>query len=342
MVFGVDDAIMLALGGGSLLSGILGQNKQAKLAKQQMAQQQAISQQEIELEQQAAQLARAGQVDQYGNKLSYDPTTNTWHTALSATGQQMSDADRSEQLKQLQYDAPLARGELLQAAARRSREGSTADALGQQLNDQISGNTAVKGSDIASSLRRSRVEAANAGMRQATRAFNTNAVRTGMGVGAYADALSEAGKNNADYMAQTMGNPDLEGMNAAEELNSTKRGSLVDAYSAMASRATGSPGFQYSPNGMSSTLAQSLSSARGGAASGVSGAASGIGQAGRNLQGTYSLDAMANPNYSKAFGQAATLFDSYGGDIIGALSRQNKSRGAGGSGSFQISDSYGA
>jgi hypothetical protein len=330
-IFGIDDAIMLAIGGGSIISDILGKQKQAKLAKQQMAQQQLLSNRQLDLSEDQARMGKAGEIDQYGNQTVYDPVTNTWKTQLSATGQQMSDAERNEGLRQLQVDAPMARGEAQVAAARRSGEGEIADTFGQQLRDQISGNTGYKASDIASSLRTNRTLAANAGMRQAIKGFNTNAIRTGMSAGAAGDALSTAGKNFADYSAQTMGNPDLEGINAAEELNSTKTNHLVDNYSAMASRATGSPGFQYTPNGMSSTLSQALAGSKSGALSGLNGAATTVANDARGLQGAYSLDKSMTPNYANDFSDLLSIYKSPAGqDLAGTLTTMYKKRSAAG------------
>ncbi|MCA2510501.1 MAG: hypothetical protein IM561_08975 [Microcystis sp. M60BS1] len=325
-IFGIDDAIMLALGGGSMIANIVGQNKQAKLAKQQADVQNALTARQLDLADQEARMSRASQTDSMGNKLVYDPISNSWTTTLSARGKQIQDAETEEGLRTLLYDAPMARGEAQAAAQRRSQEGSIADSLKQQLQDQISGKTGYNANDLANVLALSRTKNLNAGFRQATKNFNTNAVRSGMSAGAAADALATAGKDYADYADQTMGNPDLEGINAAEELNSNKRGSLIDAYSAMASRATGSPGYSYTPSGQSSSLSSSLAAMRTNALQGTQAAANMTGLAGANSRASYETVAKNQPNYSQAFADAATLFDTSGRSIMSALTNKYKKR----------------
>lgn len=316
----------LALGAGNMISGILGQNKQAKLAKQQLAQQKALQDQQLAMAQEDQRLARAGTTDELGNQLAYDPITNTWSTNLSATGKQISDANVGEQLRELQYDAPLARSESIANAHDRSAERQTAGTLRQQLNDNISGRTGVNPNSIASAIRLGRAGASAAGQRQATRAFNTNAIRTGMGAGAAGDALADAGKVFADQAAMSMGNPELEGRQQADEMNQQSRGSLVDAYSAMASRAAGGGNISYTPSSQSSSLAATLANAKQTAASGSANATNAVGQVTRNAQGNAALAAATVPNYSQAFSQAGTMLDGFGGDIMSTLANKYKSR----------------
>lgn len=334
------DPVSIALMGGGILTSLLGQNSQNKLAKQQLSDSEANSKQQMALAEEQAKMAQAGSVDQYGNAQTYDPTTNTWKTALSATGQQMSDADRQEQLRQLQYDAPMARGEAIAAAQRRSQEGDVANSELSQLRDQISGKTAVTPASIAASLRLNRTEAAHAGMDQAKQAFNTNALRTGMGASASGAALADAAKSNADYMAQTMGNPDMEGLNAATEMNNTNRGSLTDAYAAMASRATGAPGFQYTPSGQSSSLAQSLANNKNIGVSGTGAAAGAVGNAAATALNGYKVAGPASiPNYSAPLNGLATMWSDYGGDIMSSLKKNMSSSTLGTSSNGSIADS---
>lgn len=316
------DPATIAMAGSSLastLAGIFGQSSANKLAKKQMEQNFGLAQEQLALTKDDAKLARAGTTDELGNSVYYDPNTNSWKTVLSADGQQISDANRSEQLRQLQYDLPMARAEAIQNALQRTRERQTAGALGQQLNDQVSGRTGVTGSSIASALRMGRQQALSAGQRQATKAFNTNALRTGMGAGAAADALSSAGQDWADQAKQTLGNAALEGRQTADEMNQQSRGSLVDAYSAMASRASGSPGASYTPSNQNSALASTLANARNGAISGSNAATANAGTAGARLGAINGqLSGQINNDYSKYFNGAT--------DIITAISNNRNRR----------------
>lgn len=319
----------LALGGGSLISGILGANKQAKLQKQQMKFQNQIANRQLDQAELDQHRAVAAQIDQYGNKVFYDPVTNTWQTQLSAQGQKMSDAEYAELLKQLTVDVPMARNEAIENAGVRSNERQLAGSLALQLQDQISGRSGVKADNLAASLRLNRAEAEAAAMRQAMKGFNTNAVRSGMSVSAAGDALSRAGKDWADYAAMNKGNTEIEGLTMADEINQQRRGSLIDAYAALASRGASGGGASYTPTGQQSALASSLSNSRTAALQGsqlagqrMQGASNAAYQAGQNA-------ANAVPNYSGAFKDAISLWDAYGGDIVGAATRNRTKPGSG-------------
>lgn len=301
-----------AIGG---LSSILGQNKQAKLAKQQMATNTALSNRQQDLAEQNARMGRAGTIDELGNQLIYDPVSNTWKTTLSKTGQQISDANTGEQLRELQYDAPMARGEAIANAGERSKDRDVAGSLRQQLQDQVSGRTAVSGNQLAGALSYGRGLAATAGERQATRAFNTNAMRTGMGAGAAADALATAGQQFSDQRAQAMGNPLVEGMQMADQTNQQRRGSLVDAYSALASRAAGGGNVQYTPSNQSSSLASTLATSKQAAASGGNSAIAGLNGAANTSNANTNLIGAAVPNYNSSFNGLTDIMSTMAGNL---------------------------
>src|SRR5262245_49455231 len=80
------------------------------------------------------QLSKAGQTDVYGNKVIYDPNTNSWVTLTSPEGQAL--INRSEAIQREQEIPNLTTGPGFRSldVARRLAAGSGADALMTQLN----------------------------------------------------------------------------------------------------------------------------------------------------------------------------------------------------------------
>ena len=118
-------AIAAALAGGSMYMGNQSRNAAVSQAvmNQRMAQRNADRQ---------FQLASAGRTDVYGNKMTYDPASNSWKLALTPEQQDITSASQNEQLKQLTQDAARNRN-ILNSAAERGR------GAGEDYNRAIAG-----------------------------------------------------------------------------------------------------------------------------------------------------------------------------------------------------------
>ncbi len=228
------------------LYGAVAGNKANKKALSQQ-EQQYQTQLQIQKEQQAIaremmQLGIATQIDARGNVTAYDKATNTWKTVLAPTQQRIQNLSDREQIQQLNIDAPVNRAESLINAIARQREGSTANTALAQLQNQLARPTS--GSAIASSLRRSREDAVNKGFDSVSSAALTQALRSGGSAGAITSSLAKA---RSQAIASTMGSPDIEGLQLAEDINANKLASLGNLYNALAARASGGGGATFNP-----------------------------------------------------------------------------------------------
>lgn len=93
------DPISGAITGGATLLDFFMKQKAQNLAESNLQSQRANALREYEL-------ATAGRTDAYGNKVAYDPASNTWRTILSPTQQALADAGQREDLLNLQVDQP--------------------------------------------------------------------------------------------------------------------------------------------------------------------------------------------------------------------------------------------
>lgn len=264
------DPLTIASIGASLIGAISGnsqQKKQNKLIQDQMAQQQALSERQLALAEQMNQQGLATQIDANGNITYYDPATNTWRSVLSPDQQALQDLSDANLKQVLSIDAPMGRAESLVNAVRRSKEGSTADGIMSGIQDQLKGTTAVRGSDLASSLRLSRQNAVNNGFDQVSNALTTQALRSGATGGTA--LLGALGKQRAQALAATMGNPDLEGMQLADDINNSRINTSFNLYNALAGRASGAPIQAFNPVSTANTASSSLANARSAAQQGA-------------------------------------------------------------------------
>jgi len=320
--------IPLLSAGSTLISTILGNNaakKQQNLAEQQLAQQQALSQQQQNLAEKMAQLGLATTVDGNGNITAYDPATNTWRTILAPEQQALQNLSDQELKQALSIDAPVNRTENLINAIRRSREGSTADGMLLGIQDQLKGTTAVRGADLASSLRLSREKAVNDGFDTISNNLGTQALRSGItSGGALAGALA---KQRSQTLAQTMGNPDLEGIQLADEINQSRTGNSFNLYNAMAGRAAGAPIQSFNPVGISQQLTNSLNTSRSAAQLGAGGAGSLYNSASSILKGN-TLPDYASTSGSSIFSAISNLLGS--GALNGVFGDRSAKSSSGG------------
>jgi hypothetical protein len=297
-------------------AGLLGSDAQKDALKQQAleaARQGAISMKQLELAERMIELGLATQVDAQGNITTYDEATNTWKVIPAPKQAQLMQAADDELLRAFNYDAPMARGENLRNSARRAREGVVADGMLKRVQDASSNQ--VKGNDLAATLRGARAGAVNASFDSIGNDIATQSLRSGA---TGAGAASQLAKARAQAMAQMMGNPELEGMQLADDINASRQGNAINNYSAMATRASNAQGFSPGTSSVAPTLNAALQSARNGAQTGAQGAAVGTANAGRPIQqpGTY--------NPAPLIGSLGNSF----ADLANAVLSSRKSPGA--------------
>lgn len=243
----------------SSVAGVGANNKNAKLTAQQNAAQNALNARSEALAEKMNQQGLATQVDANGNITYYDAEKNTWRTILAPQQAQINDASNTELLRSLSVDAPMARGEALRNSQAKVLDQGTADALRRQQDNAIAGKGQQKGGDIASSLRLAREGAVNKGFDETQTALNTQQLRTGTGVGTAGAGLAKA---RAAAIAQTVGNPDLEGLQAANDMNSSNVSDSINRYGTVANRAFAEPGYTPPNPNITPALSASLAASR--------------------------------------------------------------------------------
>lgn len=303
------------------LSGNKAQKKQNALLEQQMAQQTALSNRQMDLAERMNQQGLATQIDANGNITYYDPATNTWRSILAPKQQELQDLSDAELKQALQIDVPLSRAEGLTGALRRAREGNAAQGAFRDVRDLLQGTGAYRASDLASSLRLSRENAVNQGFDSISNAALTQALRSGSGGGGA--ILGALAKQRGQAIAQTIGNPEVEAYQLADSLNADKMNSKLSTYNLLASRASGAPSVDFQPLGIGQSLTQSLANAR---SAGMQGAA-GAGQLTANASSI--LSNMKLPDYTKGgdaslFGAISNLLGS--GALTDLFGNRNKTK----------------
>lgn len=255
------DPITIAMLGTSALSSILGysdQKKQQKQLQNTQNQQLQIAREQQQLAEEMARRGIATQIDANGNVTAYDQATNTWKTVLSPTQQAIQDLSDQETINQYQTDAPMNRIEAILNATRRSKEGVAANGALASFTDTLA--NPVRGSDLASQLRLDRTNAVNQGFDQVSSQLGTQALRSGAaGGGAIAAQLA---KQRSQAIAQTMGSPEIEGMQLAQDVNNSRSGAAGNIYNILAGRASNAPIQTFNPSGVATGANSALAGAR--------------------------------------------------------------------------------
>ena len=302
--------------GASILSSLFGASsasKQLKQQRQQFEQQQALAKEQLALAKEAQRQGLATQVDAAGNVTAYDQASNTWKTILSADQQQLLDASETESLQQLTRDAPTQRADRLRGASDRIQEGDIASSLRSQVADRVAGRGGYSSDAATRSLRLAREQAVSQGFDDVSNALSTQAIRSGSG--GLAEIGNTLAKARAQAIAQTMGNPDLEGRQISQQMNTNSANDTANLYNQFATRAsagqTGAMPVNTQPNNTS------LAAARSAAQSGVSTASNINNSAGSMISSP--VPSQGNV-FGELFGGIANLAQSpAGADIYSSL-----------------------
>lgn len=324
-IFGWDDAIMLGLGAAGAISSASDAKKAQKAQQAQNDATNTLSRESLDLARQAQQQSLATTIDQNGNISAYDTATNTWRVILSPEQQRIMNATNSELYKALTSDAALARGQQVSNATRQQGEGQTADALKRQIDTQISGG-GVSADSLASTLRRARQGAVTSAYDDTGSALNRQALRSGSAAtGTFGSALA---KQRAQTLAQTLGVPELEGMQLADATNQDRLGSNISAYNTFATRAAGNPVNANTSVNPGGSLADALAGTKSGALA-ATGALSGATTNAANLTSRLPV-VQPTGNTTSLISGLGSLFGSSGlGDYLGAMTKNRGTTSAG-------------
>lgn len=318
-VFGIDDALLLASMASSAGGAIMANNsakRQQALEQQAYEQQRALSDRQLDLQDKINKQSLATTIDALGNVTYYDEATNTWKSLLAPTQQNIQNLSDAETIAQLKGDAPRARIEDILNAMRRSREGSVADTALYQVQDRLA--NPVNAGSLESALRLNRQQAVNAGFDQVGSNLATQALRSGAtGGGALATALA---KGRSQAYAQTMGSPQTEALQLADDLQANRVGNSMNAYSSMRSLATGAPATTFNPTNVGASLSNALSNAKAGALQGGQ-AAGQLGQSAASILGSAKLPTV--PNDGAVWAAIGNAIGS-SGDLLSSLMKNRK------------------
>lgn len=314
MVFPVMAAAAL---GSSLIGAVVGNKnakKQIKLQEEANANQKAYNEQSIALAKEAQRIGLATQIDENGNLSVYDSATNTWKVVLSPEQDQLNDSSNKEQLAQY-TDAASSRNQRQEQAGIRSQENDTAATQREQFNRTAAGG----GQDptrLASALSLARTEAVNNGFDSAQRGVNTQALRSG--ATGMAGAASALGRARSQTLAEARGNPEIEGLQMADQMNNNNLGAAADRYNMFATRGANIDNVAMNPSGVGSALSGALAGQKQLAMQGAQGSANAAANAGRfkpdipdynstNFWGGLS-DLIAAPGTGDLLGKVGTAF----------------------------------
>jgi hypothetical protein len=113
---------------------------------------------------------------------------------------------------------------------------------------------------LASQLRLNRTDAVNKGFDQVSSSLGTQALRSGATGGAAIAA--QLAKQRSQAIAQTMGSPEIEGMQLATDVNNSRSGAAGNIYNILAGRASGAPIQTFNPSSVASGANAALAGAR--------------------------------------------------------------------------------
>lgn len=222
------------LGVGAGIAGFLSDKKKNKRAKEQLELDRMLANKQISMADYLQSLSkllmeRGGDVtDPYGNVIGYDEASGTYKTPLRPGEIAVQDASDKEELARNTQDQEMRRGALQEAEQRRALAGGEATQGIRDISLFKQGIGALDPSQLAGSIRASRQAAINAGYDDAQATATKLGLRTGSS--AVSDALAKLGRERAQAQIQGAGNPEIEGLQLADEMNRKRLGERVGLY----------------------------------------------------------------------------------------------------------------
>jgi hypothetical protein len=298
MGFSLPTGIIGDIGGlvGSFMTA-KAQKQQNKRAKEQLAIDKSLADQQIDISKYIQSLSQAlmgqgsTQIDPYGGMTYYDPNKKAYVSTLGPKQQALQDASDAEEMRRLQIDQYARRGALQDIEGNRQQAGGAErDAL-RRAGLFREGVGAVDAGNLASQIRLNREGAVNAGYDDTERAARTLQLRTGSS--AVTDALGGLARDRVRSLA-SIGDPETEALGAAQDINSSRYGAITNDYGVFGNRASVMPDTTFTPAPYSGIADAKLADqmkfdlskyevAQGGSA----GAAAGIGSAAAGLRQGY-------------------------------------------------------
>lgn len=238
---------------GGIISGILGMGAQddanAIAWANWQQQQEANFLQRIMAERQM-ELATAGTTDARGDRTEYIPGVG-WVTRPSDTTRGLISTSDAEQRQRLTGDAQLRRQGLQANASRRGREGLTADAQLDMLNDSMTPEISQQG--IIQQLIARATEDTNKAFDRTGNQFATQAVRSGRSNAG--DVMQSLNRQRSDAVRSAGSNANLEGMQLFQQLTQGPQNQRSNLYNQMASRASNFEDVPFAPTNVNEGLA---------------------------------------------------------------------------------------
>lgn len=221
-------------------AGLLSDKKKNKRAKEELALQKQLADQQIDISKYiqslSQQLMARGDniVDPYGGTTKYNPATGAWESVLGPEQKALQGASDKEELTRLVADQAMRRQGLIDVERQRGRASGAADAALDDVMNAKRGIGLVDPNALGSQLRLDRTTAVNAGFDDAERAARTLQTRTGSS--AVGDALRRIAVDRVRAQAQ-IGSPEVEGLQIAEGINTGRQGDMRDLYDMFSSKA---------------------------------------------------------------------------------------------------------
>lgn len=222
-----------ALGLGAGIAGFFSDKAKNKRAKEELALQKQLADQQIDISKYIQQLSKdlmakgTAQVDPYGGRTGYDTATGTYYSTLGEGQQALQRASDAEEAQRLGVDQVLRRRAMQDAEGLRADASSAGRTALGDLQRFKQGVGRVDPERLASIMRLDRQGAVNAGYDDAERAASTLQLRTGSS--AIGDALNRIATDRVRAQAQ-IGNPEVEALTTAEGLNRGRLGDLSGLY----------------------------------------------------------------------------------------------------------------
>jgi hypothetical protein len=182
------------------------------------------------------QRAIAGQTDSMGNKLEYDPATNTWRSSLGALPQAAQTAAEQASISRNTTDLRGAQFANEQAARRATQAGPAADAALRELQ----ANRPMGSDELVGLLQRQGTNAA----RETFDPLRADTLRQFQRAGSAAGpVLAQLGKQEYSSLKDTLLDAQIKGMTNIGGINQAKRQGLEQSAANAATLAN--PQFQY-------------------------------------------------------------------------------------------------
>ena len=197
-------------------------------------------------------LSTAGQTDERGNQLVYDPASNTWKSILSPEGQAL--LNRSDAITRMHDVETLGRGASERSLnyQRRLQEGETASPI---LDAMRYGYGAPTKEGVVGANRVAGVTGATEGADQARAGYTGAALRTGFGYTPLERTLASVDRSATSGVRTALANADASGGSAYETARNEFLSPRANLYNALATRASNTENIPFTPSNIPDTVA---------------------------------------------------------------------------------------